>query len=87
MKTAPHKHVKRSPAVVSANAVYSWAELCRRFGWQEHAARQARIAGLRLVRFGRGKFALGSDVLKFFERLAERQQAPSDSLSNGGGLE
>jgi hypothetical protein len=73
MKPRPPKPVKRSPAVISANAVYSWSELCRRFGWEEHAARQARVNGLRLVRFGRGKYALGSDVLKFFKRLAERQ--------------
>ena len=81
MKSGPHKPVKRSPAVVSANAVYSWSELCRRFGWEEHAARQARIQGLRLVRFGRGKYALGEDVLSFFKRLAESQ---TDNRSNGG---
>jgi hypothetical protein len=33
----------------------------------------ARVAGLRLVVFGRAKYCLGSDVLKFFERLAEQQ--------------
>ena len=71
----PVKPIKRSPAVISAHAVYSWAELRRRFGWEEHAGRQARLNGLRLVSFGRGKYVLGADVLKFFERLAERQQA------------
>lgn len=75
MKTAPHKPVKRAPAVVRAGEVYSLAELRRRLQWQEHAVRQARVKGLRLVVFGRQKYALGSDVLKFFERLAEKQQA------------
>lgn len=49
------------------------AELKRRLGWGEHAVRQARKAGLRLIAFGREKYALGSDVLAFFGRLAEQQ--------------
>jgi hypothetical protein len=31
------------------------------------------VAGLRLITFGRAKYVLGSDVLKFFERLANHQ--------------
>jgi len=77
-RPTPHKPATRAPAVIRADAVYSWAELRRRLGWQEHAGRQARIAGLRLVTFGRQKYALGSDVLKFFERLANRQQAAAE---------
>jgi hypothetical protein len=73
MKPAPHKPAKRAPAVIHAGAIYPLAELRRRLGWQEHAVRQARVNGLRLVVFGRAKYALGSDVLKFFERLAEQQ--------------
>ncbi len=73
MKTGPHKPAKRAPAVIRAGELSSLAELRRRLQWQEHAVRQARIAGLRLVSFGREKFCLGSDVLRFFERLAERQ--------------
>ena len=83
MKTPPHKPVKRAPAVISANAVYSWQELCRRLRWKEHAARQARVKGLRLVLFGREKFCLGSDVLKFFERLAEQQAESRSSGAEG----
>ena len=33
------------------------------------------IAGLRLVTFGRKKYCLGEDVLSFFRKLADRQQA------------
>ncbi len=87
MKPAPHKPSKRCPAVVRSGEVYSLAELRRRLGWAEASVRQARIAGLRLVTFGRQKFALGEDVLAFFRRLAERQQTQTDSRSNGGGLE
>lgn len=87
MKTGSHNRPRRAPAVVRSGEVYSLAELRRRLGWAEHSVRKARVAGLRLVVFGRQKFALGSDVLKFFERLAERQQAETDSRSIGGGLE
>ena len=74
MKTGPHKPApRRSPAVVRAGEVYSLAELRRRLQWKEHAVRMARVAGLRLITFGRAKYVLGSDVLKFFERLANHQ--------------
>lgn len=33
--------------------------------------RQAQKAGLRTIKFGRIKYCLGSDILDFFERLAE----------------
>ena len=76
MKTPhPHKPAKRAPAVIRAGEVYSLAELRRRLGWGLHYVRQARVAGLRLVTFGREKYCLGEDVLAFFRKLAERQQA------------
>jgi hypothetical protein len=75
---------RRSPAVVRAGEVYSLAELRRRLGWQDHAVRQARVKGLRLVSFGHAKYALGSDVLKFFERLGDQQQAKTDLQSENG---
>ncbi len=75
MKTAPKETAKLAPAVIRAGEVYSLAELRRRLGWQEHAVRQARAAGLPLITFGRQKFCLGTDVLAFFQRLGERQRA------------
>ncbi|NLE38186.1 MAG: hypothetical protein GX621_09205 [Pirellulaceae bacterium] len=33
--------------------------------------RQAQKAGMRTIKFGRMKYCLGSDILDFFERLAE----------------
>ncbi len=70
--------------VVRADEVYRLAELKRRLGWQDHALRQARRAGLRLIPFGREKFALGSDVLDFFRRLADKQDGGPEG-SNGRG--
>jgi hypothetical protein len=74
-RPVPRKPAKRATAVIRADAVYSWAELRRRLGWAEHSGRQARTAGLRLVTFGRQKYCLGEDVLAFFRKLADRQQA------------
>jgi hypothetical protein len=58
---------------VRADEVLSLKELRRRFGWEEHAIRQARAAGLRFIRFGRECFVLGADVLEFFRQLADQQ--------------
>jgi hypothetical protein len=70
----PSSPPAREPAaVIRADELYSLAELRRRLGWAEHAVRQARLAGLRMVVFGRAKYVLGSDVLAFFARLAEQQ--------------
>jgi len=63
---------------IQAGEVLTLAELKRRLGWGEHAIRQARRAGLRLIPFGREKFALGSDVLEFFTRLAEQAGSPNN---------
>ena len=83
MKTPSRKpSPRRAPAVVRAGELYSWLELRRRLRWGEHAGRMARVAGLRLISFGREKFVLGQDVLEFFQRLGERQQAVTDSRSN-----
>ena len=64
----------RPPAVIRSGEVYSLAELRHRLCWKEHAVRQARMAGLRLIRFGREKFCLGEDVLAFFRRLGDQQE-------------
>lgn len=73
MKTAPQKPPRRPPGVIRDGAVYTLAEVRSRLGVAEAGVRQARTNGLRLITFGRQKFALGSDVLKFFEALAEKQ--------------
>lgn len=70
----PETRPRRRPGgSIDGNELLRLAELKRRLGWGEHAVRQARAAGLRLIAFGREKYALGSDVLDFFRRLAEEQ--------------
>ena len=59
--------------VVCDGEVYRLQELKKRLGWGEHAVRQARVGGLRLIVFGREKYVLGRDVLDFFAKLGERQ--------------
>jgi len=74
MAEHPKTRLRRRPlGSVDGNELLRLAELKRRLGWGEHAVRQARAAGLRLVAFGREKYALGADVLDFFRRLAEEQ--------------
>lgn len=65
-----------APGVIRDGEVYRLAELQRRLGWHEHAVRQARLAGLRLIPFGREKYVLGSDALEFFRRLGARASDP-----------
>ena len=83
VKARPHKPAKRSPAVIRAGVVYSWQEAQRRLDWKEHAARQARVKGLRLIVFGCKKYVLGDDILSFFKRLAD-SQTHSGSVSGEG---
>ena len=74
MKPRPEAADRRQPApgVIRGDEVYRLQELQRRLGWGEHALRQAKLAGLRIVRFGREGFVLGNDALAFFEGLKER---------------
>lgn len=74
MSISPHTPKRERPAVsgvILKDAVYTLAELRQRLRWQEHAVRQARMAGLRIRRFGRSAYVLGSDVLDFFGRLGD----------------
>ena len=59
---------------IRADEVLSLAELKRRLGWGEHATRQARAAGLRLIGFGRAKFVLGRDLIAWFDRLGDGRE-------------
>jgi len=71
--TTPAKPAERVPCVVRDGELYSLQELRLRLQWQEHAMRQARVAGLKTILFGSKKYCLGSDVLEFFERLKTKQ--------------
>ena len=63
-----------APGVVRAGEVYRLKELCRRLHWREHSLRQARLAGLRIIRFGREAYILGDDALDFFRRIGDEQE-------------
>ena len=71
---------------IAADRVYNLKAFCRRMAWGEHAVRQARAAGLRMVAFGRERFVLGADVLDFFRGLADRQAAAVSPPTDGGSL-
>ena len=53
-----------APQSIRADELLPLKELRRRLNWGEHAVRQARVAGLKLVEFGREKYVLGADVLE-----------------------
>jgi len=57
---------------VQADEILPLAELRHRWGWGEEKIRKARRAGLRTIKFGREVFVRGSDLLAFFDVLAER---------------
>lgn len=79
----------KSPAVgvIRGDELYRLQELQRRMSWGEHATRQARAAGLRLVSFGREKYALGADVLAFFRRLSDLQSDKRPRISAESGVQ
>jgi len=60
-----------TPGVIDAGQLYTMAEAGKRLRWAEHAWRQARAAGLRVVRFGRIKYVRGQELLRFFEELED----------------
>ena len=81
----------RPPAVgvIRGDEVYRLQEFQRRFGWREHAVRQARAAGLRMISFGREKYILGADVLAFFRGLSDsqsegRQRSAAENKTSDG---
>ena len=65
-----------TPAVVRADELYSLEEAARRLRWRTHSVRQAKRAGLRVIRFGSRDYISGRAILEFFDRLAK------DSASN-----
>ena len=56
-----------APGLVSADTLYTLAEIQERLKLGQHAMRQARRAGLRVRRIGRRAFVLGRDVMAFID--------------------
>jgi hypothetical protein len=67
--TAAIAHLPAS-GVIRRGELYRLRAFIREMGWGEHALRQARVAGLKMISFGREKYVLGDHALDFFERLA-----------------
>lgn len=70
---------KANQPVIRRGVVYPLSEFARRMGWCEHALRQARLAGLPVIYFGRQGFVRGTSADAWFARLEAEQQA-----GNGG---
>jgi hypothetical protein len=69
---------------VSANEILTLREFGRRLNLASRALADAQRQGLRTILFGRCKYVLGCDALAWFQRLADRQQAPTESRSTAG---
>ena len=60
----------RVAGVISRDEVYTLDELQQRLRLGAWALRQARRAGLRVLRIGRCAFVRGSDVMEFLDKAA-----------------
>ena len=60
-----------APGLVTADALYTLAEIQERLKLGQHAMRQARRAGLRVRRIGRRGYVLGRDVMAFIDATAK----------------
>ena len=73
------------PRAISALEVYPIAELLQRLNWGRKTLRAARLRGLKVVAFGRERFVLGRDVIRFFAGLEAAQGRPPRRHDNGNG--
>ena len=64
----------RCTGMIQADALYRLDEFKQRLGLGAHAMREARRAGLRVVRIGKRGYVLGKDALEF----AEQQTGPRE---------
>ncbi len=74
-KTRPESNT--NDPVIRNGELYTLEEFAKRARWRRHSIRQARKLGLRTILFGSRRYVLGSDGLRFFERLAEQQAEKS----------
>ena len=72
-----HSSVNPYPAMVNAHEVYTVEELARHLRWRKHSLRQAKRLGMPVIRFGSRDYAIGQQVLEWFEGLGQqRNQDP-----------
>lgn len=60
-----------APGHITADSLYTLAEIQGRLKLGQHAMRQARRAGLRVRRIGRRGYVLGRDVMEFIDGAAK----------------
>ena len=60
-----------APGHITADSLYTLAEIQDRLKLGQHAMRQARRAGLKVRRIGRRAFVLGRDVMAFIDSAAK----------------
>jgi len=68
--TNPLRARPDAPGYITADTLYTLAELQERLKLGQHAMRQARRTGLKVRRIGRRGYVLGRDVLAFVETVA-----------------
>jgi hypothetical protein len=75
----PAPSAGRGGGSIRADELLPFSEAARRLGWCAKSRRFAQRDGLRVIRYGRFQYVLGTDLLDFFRRLAEGQ------AGQGGG--
>jgi hypothetical protein len=71
MARTPSVRPDNTPGEVTADAIYTLAEIQQRLKLGQHAMRMARRAGLKVRRIGRRGYVLGRDVLEFIQTVAK----------------
>ena len=61
----------KKPGVIDANSLYTLDEVHQRLGLGKAALRTARRQGLVVKRIGRRGYVRGSDLLSWFDRVAQ----------------
>ncbi len=67
MASATNSKNLDAPGVISADSLYTLAEIQQRLKLGQAAMRQARLAGLRVVKIGRRRYVLGRDLISFID--------------------
>jgi hypothetical protein len=62
---------KDNPGVIRADEAYTLMEFRRRCGLGQHAWRQLRNSGFRIVEIGRKRFVLGQDFIDYLKGISD----------------
>lgn len=59
------------PGAIDSGVLYTLEEAARRLRWARRACARAQREGLQTIGFGRRKYVLGGEILRFFKQLQE----------------